>query len=72
MPIFFVSRLKKHLLSVRILVVQERLKRTLGFVLYCTAVSLDTKPPVRAASARLCCDIIINSVFSLQRTSTQR
>ena len=62
------------LLTVRIFVVQERLNRILGFVLYGMAVYLDMKSSVQyrqAASTRLCCEIII-IFYSTTRTSAQR
>ena len=52
-------------LFVRIFVVQERLHRILGFVLYDMAVYLDMKPSAQAASTRLCSEIIIHFVFTL-------
>ena len=49
---------------VGISVVQERLNRILGFVLYGMAVYLDMKPSVQAASTCLCCEIIIHPLPS--------
>ena len=50
---------------VRISVVQERLNRILDFVLYGMAAYLHMKPSVQAASTRLCCEVIVHSVFAL-------